>query len=185
MATLAGNGSAASTSIRIVGESVSEVASAKSPTAAAGVLRMTVGDAVTEPTPNPVGAAGSGGSRIAIVTPNTVSSPSIAADRPDSAVTQTAFQIVEESDYAHTPAYDTLRGRLEYSQSSHQWKLRYIPTSGQTDAYGGSVVLSDVSSLKSYAPGDMVAVRGRLASTGETPDFSPAYQVDAIEPLAR
>jgi hypothetical protein len=47
------------------------------------------------------------------------------------------------------------------------------------------VVLGNVASLKSYAPGDMVAVRGRLALQGESPDFSPGYQVEAIEPLAR
>ncbi len=100
-------------------------------------------------------------------------------------VTQNAFQDVATSDYAHSLDYGTLRGRLEYSQSSRQWKLRYIPINGQTDAYGGSVVLSDMPSLKSYAPGDMVAVNGSLAAGSESTGFSPRYEIHAIEPLSR
>jgi hypothetical protein len=92
---------------------------------------------------------------------------------------------VVTSDYAHAPDYVTLRGRLEYSQSLHQWKLRYIPINGQTDAYGGSVVLSEIPDLKSYTPGDMVAVRGSLSADSKSPGFSPRYEIHAIQPLSR
>jgi len=99
---------------------------------------------------------------------------------------QTAFQPgnsrASASDYAHSPDYRELRGRLEYSQSLRQWKLRYIPIDGQTDAYGGSVVLADSPALAQYQPGDLVAARGSVTSepTGAA-GFSPRYQLMAIE----
>ncbi len=184
-ATLTAGQASGSGAVRVVGESVPDAASDAGSPAGAGVLRMTVGEAAPEGTTSQRDAGGAGSSQIAIVTPSTVSRPSAAVDRAMGTVTQTAFQPVATSGFAHSPDYGTLRGRLEYSQSSRQWKLRYIPIAGRTDAYGGSVVLSDVPSLKPYAPGDMVAVNGSLAAGSESSGFSPRYEIHAIEPLSR
>ena len=90
------------------------------------------------------------------------------------------------TDYAYAADYGTLRGQLEYSQSLRQWKLRYIPIDGPTDAYGGSVVLSAIAGMKSYRPGDMVVVHGSLfgGSAGFS-GISPRYELESIEPLSR
>jgi hypothetical protein len=185
LATLTAGQAAESGSVRIVGESLSGAASDADSAAGAGVLRMIAGEAVPGPNSSQRDAGGAGSSQVAIVTPSTISRSPAAVERPTGVVTQSAFQPVTKSDYAHTRDYGTLQGRLEYSQSLHQWKLRYIPINGQTDAYGGSVVLSDVPGLKSYAPGDMVAVQGSLAAGSQSPGFSPRYKIHSIQPLSR
>jgi hypothetical protein len=84
--------------------------------------------------------------------------------------------------YAFAPDYAWLRGRLEYSQNSRQWKLRYIPIDGQTDRFGGSVVLGNSPTLEAVKPGDMVSVQGSLAARASIPgSFSPLYQINALE----
>ncbi|MBI3837391.1 MAG: hypothetical protein HY288_05600 [Planctomycetia bacterium] len=132
-------------------------------------------------------------SQIAIVTSDTVSditqnlgdgsspgvSPPSAGGRPQAAG-------AEGADYAFAPDYAWLRGRLEYSQSLRQWKLRYIPIDGQTDQFGGSVVLPNSPALEAFKPGDKVAVRGSLAERSATSgSFSPLYKFDHVEPLSR
>ncbi len=88
------------------------------------------------------------------------------------------------ADYAFAPDYSSLSGRLEYSQSARQWKLRYIPIDGATDSFGGSVVLGGSPRLQAFKPGDRVAVHGALAAkSSTTASFSPLYQLDRIEPL--
>ncbi|HEV3138342.1 MAG TPA: hypothetical protein VGZ26_10570, partial [Pirellulales bacterium] len=90
------------------------------------------------------------------------------------------------ADYAFAPDYAWLRGRLEYSQTSHQWKLRYIPIDGQTDQFGGSVVLPNSPALEAFKPGDRVAVRGSLAAQGSgSGSFSPLYKFDQVEAQTR
>ncbi|MEX0979074.1 MAG: hypothetical protein WDZ48_09495, partial [Pirellulales bacterium] len=155
-----------------------------------GVLRITVGDRRPATTGDPTGASSQPlASRVAIVTADTAShaTASIAGGSRDLGfVTQAAFQPGASSGYAYAPDYRALRGRLEYSQNLRQWKLRYIPIDGQTDAYGGGVVLGDFPALASHKPGDMVAVRGTLAGGNTVPDgFSPRYELEAIEPLSR
>ena len=86
------------------------------------------------------------------------------------------------SGYGYDPRYTWLKGKLEYSASQKLWKLRYIPVEGQTDDYGGSVVLADSNKLSGFKPGDFVHVRGRVQQTGEnTKGFAPAYGVESIE----
>lgn len=87
-----------------------------------------------------------------------------------------------ESSYAYEPSYSSLRGRLEYSQSTRQWKLRYIPIDGQTDKFGGSVVLPGSAALQSLKPGDFVRVQGRMSQTPTIRGFSPTYEPSHIEP---
>jgi hypothetical protein len=85
------------------------------------------------------------------------------------------------AEYAFTPDYTSLSGRLEYSQASRQWKLRYIPIDGKTDKYGGSVVLPNSPEMAAYKPGDRVSVRGRLAGGPPAGSFSPLYQLERVE----
>lgn len=125
--------------------------------------------------------------------------PQVAIVAPDSAADSVEAEaegewegeVAEEPDaekagYAFSPDYGWLRGRLEYSHTSRQWKLRYIPIDGQTDQYGGSVKLPASQALAAYKPGDMVAVRGALASGSTTSgSFAPLYELAHIEPLVR
>jgi hypothetical protein len=93
---------------------------------------------------------------------------------------------VQVSGYAYAADYGSLRGRLEYSQSARQWKLRYIPIDGRTDSFGGSVMLGGSPALQAFKPGDMVAIRGSLAATAsQSGVYSPLYRLDSIEPVAR
>jgi hypothetical protein len=96
-----------------------------------------------------------------------------------------ASAVGQESAYAFAPDYTSLSGRLEYSHSLRQWKLRYIPIDGQTDSYGGSVVLGDSADLAAFKPGDQVSVRGSLAGGPSAGGFSPRYRLDRVERLAR
>ncbi len=86
--------------------------------------------------------------------------------------------------YGHDPQYRWLKGKLEYSQTERQWKLRYIPIDGKTDRHGGSVILSDSSLLDEYEPGMFIAVQGSIRENrlGAT-SFAPEYQVERIKPL--
>ncbi|MDZ4819113.1 MAG: hypothetical protein SGJ20_09095 [Planctomycetota bacterium] len=84
--------------------------------------------------------------------------------------------------YNHDAGYRTLQGKLDYLQSCGIWKLRYIPVDGQTDDYGGSVVLSDKSRLNGFSSGDFVTVQGRLTgATTQSQDYSVPYQIDQIQ----
>lgn len=85
---------------------------------------------------------------------------------------------------SYDPRYRWLQGRLEYSQSDQKWRLRYIPIDGETDDYGGSVVLPDAKSLAGYRAGQLVlvhgAVRPKNASAGS---YAPDYSLEQIEPV--
>ena len=85
--------------------------------------------------------------------------------------------------YAHSPGYKKLNGQLEYSLADRRWKLRYIPIDGDTDSYGGSVVLAGTVPQE-FQAGDFVTVEGSLAGDAAPGEFAPAYQFDKIEPLA-
>ncbi len=84
--------------------------------------------------------------------------------------------------YGYDPQYRLLKGSLEYSQSTHQWRLRYIPSDGTTDNYGGSVVLADASKLAGLHPGDFVSVQGSIgAASASQGSFAPLYNVQQVQ----
>lgn len=85
--------------------------------------------------------------------------------------------------YWHAPGYGQLHGRLEYSQSLKQWKIRYIPIDGQTDSYGGSVVLANSPALGKFRSGDFVSVEGSIGQKQTSRGFSPTYELRQIESL--
>ncbi len=88
------------------------------------------------------------------------------------------------SRYGFDTNYRWLRGRLDYSQIDHRWRLRYIPIDGQTDQYGGSVRLADTSLLSAYRSGQFVEVSGRVIEMPQdNSEYAPLYQIDRIRPL--
>jgi hypothetical protein len=188
LASVAVQPEAANSTIRIVGGSPAAASVQKMNSAPRkGVLRMTAGDSRQASTD--MASSGALTTQVALRSPQ-ATSPAVAnaagGEQDPRAVMKVSFQSVAEQSYAHTPNYRNLRGRLEYSQSLRRWKLRYIPIDGQTDAYGGSMTLGDFPALASYQPGDMVAVRGRLAGGNTASDgFSRRYEVESIAPLSQ
>jgi len=83
--------------------------------------------------------------------------------------------------YDHAPDYRWLRGRLEHSALDQRWKLRYIPIDGQTDDFGGSVVLVASNELRDFQRDEFVEVRGRILEREPQTGFSPTYEVDSID----
>ncbi len=164
------------------------VTTSTSQAAARRVMRVTAGS--PQPTLKTTFGTPTQGTNLSITSngagQTTANFASPSATRPG--VVQAAFQPASggaTADYAHAADYGTLRGRLEYSQTSRQWKLRYIPIDGQTDDFGGSVVLNDSPALASFQNGDLVAVQGLLSGTGSTAGFSPRYTLTAIQRMNR
>jgi hypothetical protein len=87
----------------------------------------------------------------------------------------------QTSQYGYASDHAWLKGQLEYLRSKQEWKLRYIPIDGETDEYGGSVVIKDSSRLKDYEAGQFVTIKGSIdkASTG-TSSFAPSFRVERI-----
>ena len=84
--------------------------------------------------------------------------------------------------FSHDGNYTRLSGRLEYSRSDDRWKLRYIPIDGDTDDYGGSVVLLGARDLDEFKPGEYVTVQGRIEkSASDSRGFAPSYRVEQVE----
>ena len=86
--------------------------------------------------------------------------------------------------YGFDPQYEWLRGRLEYSHSRRQWKLRYIPIDGQTDMFGGSVIIANPGALNDAQPGDLVEAHGVIVGDAKpSRGFSPGYQLSTLVKL--
>lgn len=131
-------------------------------------------------------ASGTRGTALQEITelPASGNSASVAASRTVETRSSTATSHTAASaDYSHDPQYRWLRGKLEYSASQRQWKLRYIPIDGATDDYGGSVVLDDSPELEKARPGQVVTVYGQVSGENATTGgFSPAYRIERIVP---
>ncbi len=155
------------------------------------VLRLTVGDDRKQAeTEDDLAAEGSRAVPLASVSKAADRDDPADEDPQDESVAATAEPVdvaaAENAGYAYAPDYGWLRGRLEYSQSMRQWKLRYIPIDGKTDQFGGSVKLPASNELAAYKAGDMVAVRGSLArETSASGSFAPRYDLCHIEPVVR
>jgi len=90
--------------------------------------------------------------------------------------------------FGHEPNYDWLRGKLEYSQSTNQWKLRYISVqtehsaTASADRYGGSVLIDNPQVLGELRSGDFVMVRGQLRTPQtDSRSFAPVYSVAVVQ----
>ena len=91
----------------------------------------------------------------------------------------------QAANFGYHTQYRWISGRLEYSASTQQWKLRYIPIDGETDRYGGSVLIANPDAVGEFQPGDYVRLEGAIVSPaddGGPP--SPAYQVKRALPVA-
>lgn len=87
--------------------------------------------------------------------------------------------------YDFDAGYRRLRGKLEYSEATRRWKLRYIPADGATDDFGGSVVIDDSSCLSGFERGDFVEAHGEVVSgAGDARGFAPNFSVTRIARLA-
>ncbi len=85
------------------------------------------------------------------------------------------------SSYQYDPAYRWLKGKLEYSRADRTWKLRYIPITGETDKFGGSVILEDSPKLDGFQAGDVVTVQGALGREDlDHAGFAPIYHIDHV-----
>jgi hypothetical protein len=99
-------------------------------------------------------------------------------NRPSAAPT-TADQ--PAAGFGYDPQYRWLKGKLEYSQATQTWRLRYIPPDGATDNFGGSVILSDASRLGGLKAGDLVYAEGTPGAAGATTgSFAPIYTLQRI-----
>src|SRR5262249_49477566 len=82
--------------------------------------------------------------------------------------------------YGYDANYRCLKGHLEYSPTNQRWKLRYIPITGRTDQYGGSVMLEDAPALKEFQRGDAVMIEGQIVGDSEAGSFAPLYRAERI-----
>lgn len=99
------------------------------------------------------------------------------------AVYEQPAQFAAQARYGYDPEYRWLRGRLEYSAIDRRWKLRYIPIDGQTDRYGGSVILADEALLAGCERGQFVEVQGHVGKHDPRAGFAPEYVVSALKRL--
>ncbi len=99
---------------------------------------------------------------------------------------QTTQTAASAATFGHDADYRRLRGQLEYSQIDRCWRLRYLPVGGQTDRYGGSVLLEETPRLSGFERGDFVEITGRISSLadGKT-TFAPHFEVAEIRALPR
>lgn len=82
--------------------------------------------------------------------------------------------------YGYDPGYKKLRGKLEYSVNTRLWRLRYLPTTGPIDAYGGEVVIADGSVLNGFEAGDYVAVEGKISPPSAS-SSAATYAINRIK----
>ena len=84
--------------------------------------------------------------------------------------------------FGYDPSYRWLRGRLEYSEATEQWKLRYIPIQGTPDQFGGSVLIANPRVLSGLRRDEHVLLRGQLHPRGNGgQSFSPIYTVLVVQ----
>ncbi len=94
------------------------------------------------------------------------------------------FGPTRESDgrFGHDANFQWVRGQLEYSEATNQWKLRYIPIQQSPDQFGGSVLIANPQVLGGVRPGEHVQLRGRLHSRGTSSQvFAPIYTVSIVQ----
>jgi hypothetical protein len=90
-------------------------------------------------------------------------------------------EVISPGKYEADHNYRWLKGKLEYSKIDDRWKLRYIPIDGDTDEFGGSVVLVGSRLLEGYKAGEYVTVHGSLGETDSRGGgFAPSYTVDKV-----
>jgi hypothetical protein len=103
-----------------------------------------------------------------------------AAAAPAAAAPIAETSAADASMYGYDASYRRLKGHLEYSPTNQRWKLRYIPITGRTDQYGGSVMLEDSPALKELHRGDAVIIEGQIVGDSEPGSFAPLYRAERI-----
>lgn len=94
-----------------------------------------------------------------------------------------AFQQLSHR-YGYESDYRSIKGKLEYLQSTQQWKLRYIPIDGETDEFGGSVLIDNPEALAGLEPGAFVTLYGQITHEPvNAKSFAPLYLVERVAQL--
>ena len=84
-----------------------------------------------------------------------------------------------QTNYAQEPEFQSLRGRLEYSQIDRAWKLRLDPSEGVATE---TVLIANPTVLVGYERGDRIQSRGRLSLPDSAAQGSaPRYEVVDIQ----
>ncbi len=137
------------------------------------------------PSRNSASSTDSNAVRLASANSNVPASATASTAVPVSAVVS-SDSFTSSARYGHDPDYRWLKGKLEYSQIDQSWKLRYIPIEGESDDYGGSVVLDDKSLGSGLERGHFVEVHGRVAA-GTKPEgsYAPVYEVAELKRLGK
>ncbi len=101
---------------------------------------------------------------------------------PTSATT-TSVPVPEPAErFGYEPQYRWLRGQLQYTPTTGQWYLRYIPPEGSPDTLGGSVPITNPYVLGNMQPGEYVSVEGRLEMLQlDAQSVVPAYTISVLQ----
>ena len=84
--------------------------------------------------------------------------------------------------FGFDPDYQWVRGQLEHSEATNQWKLRYIPIQQSPDQFGGSVLIANPQVLGGVHPGEHVLLRGRIHTRGPgSQAYAPIYTVSVVQ----
>ena len=79
-------------------------------------------------------------------------------------------------------SYSWLRGQLQYYPQTEQWGVRYIPSHGTPDPYGGVAVIANPDVLVGVQPGEYLLIQGTLeALDNGDGTFVPAFTVEGIQ----
>jgi hypothetical protein len=87
----------------------------------------------------------------------------------------------------HETDYSWITGHLFYVHADGgKWVLRYTGVA-ETDAYGGSVVLTPTVEMRNYREGDLVNVYGEVLNDGRSarPLGGALYRVNSIQMVER
>lgn len=115
-------------------------------------------------------------------TPAARTLPTQGASLSSNAWTGASTSELPKTSYGFDPQYRWLKGKLEYSQSTRTWRLRYIPADATSDSFGGSVILPDAAKLNGFNAGDFVVVQGTVGrAAGDQSSFAPQYNLDRIQ----
>ena len=84
--------------------------------------------------------------------------------------------------FGYEPQYRWMRGQLQFTPTTGQWYLRYLPPDASPDSLGGSVPITNPQVLGSLQPGEYVSVEGRLEMLQlDAQSVIPAYTISVLQ----
>ncbi|MEM8946640.1 MAG: hypothetical protein AAGD11_15815 [Planctomycetota bacterium] len=85
------------------------------------------------------------------------------------------------SRYGFAPDYTWLRGQLRFSSETNSWSLRYLPSQGSADGFGGELSIANPQALGGLRGGEYVQLRGRVIQPSSAGRALPAYSVAVVQ----